>query len=120
MGDEVVALVLEGDPTGVEVQCHGGSAAIAMVVEALRERGCRLVEPDDFLRDAEPDAIRAAAWADLARASTLRTAEILLEQAQGALDRELAAIEANPEDAGRRLDDLIGRASVGEKAAEVT
>ena len=113
LGDEVVAVVLEGDPPGVEVQCHGGSAAIAMVVEALQERGCRLVEPAEFVRDAEPDPFRAAAWEDLAKASTLRTAEILLEQAQGALDREVAAIEANPEESRRRIDDLIERASVG-------
>jgi len=113
MGDEVVAVVLEGDPPGVEVQCHGGSAAIAMVVAGLQEQGCRLVEPAEFLSASEPSSFRAAAWEDLAKATTLRTAEILLEQAQGALDRAMAAIEANPTESRRRLEDLIERAGVG-------
>ncbi len=115
LGDEVVVVVLEGDPPGVEVQCHGGSAAIAMVVEALQERGCRLVEPSEFVRDIEPDPYRAVAWEDLAKASTLRTAEILLEQAQGALDREMAAIEGNPVEALPRIEALIERARFGRR-----
>lgn len=113
LGDEVVAVVLEGDPPGVEVQCHGGSAAIAMVVEALQEQGCRLVDPSEFIRDMEPNPCCAAAWEDLAKASTLRTAEILLEQAQGALDREMATIEANLADARLRIEALIDRARIG-------
>lgn len=113
MGDEVVAVVHEGEPPGVEVQCHGGSAAIAMVVEALQARGCRVVEPAEFVHDTEPNPFRAEAWEDLAKATTLRSAEILLEQGQGALDREMAAIEANPSEFRQRIDELIERAGVG-------
>ena len=40
LGDEVVAVVIEEDPPVVEIQCHGGSAAVGLVVEAL-ERGRR-------------------------------------------------------------------------------
>ncbi len=113
LGDEVVAVVLDGDPGGVDVQCHGGSAAIDLVVRALAGRGVRLVEASAFLRSAVPTPTAAEAWDDLARASTLRTAEILLEQAQGALDREVTAIAGGGEDAASRLDALIDRGRVG-------
>lgn len=113
LGDEVVAVVLDGEPGGVEVQCHGGSAAIDLVVRALAERGARLVEASEFLHAIAPTATAAEAWEDLARASTLRTAEILLEQAQGALDREVEAITAGDKAATSRLDALIARGRVG-------
>ncbi|MDG3005235.1 GTPase [Paludisphaera mucosa] len=117
LGDEVVAVVLDGDPPGVEIQCHGGSAAVEMVAEALRGRGVRLAEPTAFVDQATPSPIRAAAWMDLAGAGTLRTAEILLEQAQGALDRELvgliAGIETGSPETASRLDGLIARSRVG-------
>ena len=35
LGDEVVVVVLEEEPPAVEVQCHGGEAAVSLVVETL-------------------------------------------------------------------------------------
>ena len=61
-----------------------------MVIEALQDAGARLASPERWCEQQTESPIQAAALVDLARASTLRTAEILLEQAQGALDRELA------------------------------
>jgi len=117
LGDEVVAVVIDDQPAGVEIQCHGGSAAVAMVVEALRAEGVELVEPEAFLAASATGPIRAAAWDDLARAPTPRAAEILLEQAQGALDGAIVdlarAIEAGEPDAATRLDALIERGRVG-------
>ncbi|AMV37556.1 GTPase [Planctomyces sp. SH-PL62] len=122
LGDEVVAVVLDGEPGGVEIQCHGGSAAVAMVVDALIERGARAVEPSSFLDASTPSLIEAAAWRDLAGAGTLRTAEILLEQAQGALDREvdalLAGIAAEDPQTKSRLDALMERGRVGLRLVE--
>jgi tRNA modification GTPase len=118
LGDEVVAVVLDGEPGGVEVQCHGGSAAIEMVSQALAGRGARLVEASEFLRAAAPTATAAEAWEDLARAPTLRAAEILLEQAQGALDREVDAIAGGRADATSRLDALIDHGRVGVRLVE--
>jgi tRNA modification GTPase len=92
LGDEVVAVVIEAEPPVVEIQCHGGSAAVSLVLEALLEAGARLVEPADWAELTGESLIRAAALLDLTRAPTLRTAEILLEQAQGALDRELSRL----------------------------
>ena len=82
IGDEVVAVVLDGEPPEIEIQCHGGPAAVDLVVEALVTAGAVLVEPGAFARHASASPIRAAAMEDLAKASTLRAAEVLLEQAQ--------------------------------------
>ncbi|WP_337174270.1 GTPase [Paludisphaera sp.] len=118
LGDEVVVVILDGEPGGVEVQCHGGSAAIEMVLRALADGGARLVEPSAFLRAATPTETSAEAWEDLARARTLRAAEILLEQAQGALDREVESIANGGPDSTSRLDALIDRGRVGVRLVE--
>ncbi len=113
LGDEVVAVVLDGEPGGAEVQCHGGSAAIDLVLHALVDRGAVPAAASEFLRASAPSDTTAAAWEDLARARTLRTAEILLEQAQGALDREIAAIVMEDEINITSLDALIERGNIG-------
>jgi len=121
LGDEVVAVVFDGDPPEVEIQCHGGSAAVEMVVAALRAEGARLVDAIEYLESSESGPVRAAAWEDLARAATPRTAEVLLEQAQGALDREIDRLiarieaEAEPATAEARLDELIARGRLGSR-----
>src|SRR3954463_15064322 len=119
LGDEVVAVVLPGggDEAEVEVQCHGGASAVALVVEALVERGAERRQPVAWVRHAATSAIEAEALVDLARAPTLRTAEILLEQAQGTLAREIRVLIArlanDPDAALRDLEGLRRRASVG-------
>lgn len=120
LGDEVVAVVLDGEPGGVEVQCHGGSAAIDMVLRELADRGVRPVDASEFLRASSPKPTETAAeaWEDLARAPTLRAAEILLEQAHGAFDREVATIAGGCADAASRLDALIDRGGVGVRLIE--
>lgn len=92
-GDEVVAVRLdEGGEPVVELQCHGGVAAVESVVQALVETGARRVEPAVDLLPAGAGRIEAQAMADLAHAPTVHSAEILLEQARGALRRELNEI----------------------------
>ena len=84
LGDEVVAVVLpERDPPSVEIHCHGGAAALELVVEALQAAGATLAEPAAWAEHEAPSRIQAEALIDLAQAPTLRTAEILLEQARG-------------------------------------
>src|SRR5258708_40040711 len=39
LGDEVVAVVLDGDPAEVEVHCHGGPAPLDLVLAALEAAG---------------------------------------------------------------------------------
>jgi tRNA modification GTPase len=117
LGDEVVAIVLAGEPTEVEIQGHGGPAAIAMVMEALIEAGAEQARATAWVRHSAPSRLRGEARLDLPRSTTLRTAIHLLDQANGALDRELAgiarAVEAHPEAALDRLDALIARSEVG-------
>ena len=114
LGDEVVALVLPGDPPEVEVQGHGGPAAIALVVEALVAAGAERARASAWVRHAAGSRLRAEARLDLPHATTLRTASHLLDQANGAIDRELALIRDDPpESALTRLDILIARSEVG-------
>jgi tRNA modification GTPase len=116
-GDEVVAVVIAGDPPEVEIHCHGGPAAVALVVTALVDCGAERRQPGAWARHAAATAIEAEALVDLARAPTLRTAEILLEQAQGALAgavRELMIlIASNPVAALRDLEVLRRHAAIG-------
>ena len=122
LGDEVVAVVLGGASPEVEIQCHGGPAAVGLVVEALVARGARVETSDEWAARAYSSRLKAEAAIDLARAPTVRTAEILLDQADGALDRELSAVESllrdDPPAALAGLDALIGRAAMGLRLVE--
>ncbi|MEW4566650.1 GTPase [Tautonia sp. JC769] len=118
-GDEVVALLVDG-PGGaaeVEVQCHGGPAAVALVVAALEGIGVRRRPAGDWNSRRFGSPIRAMAFEDLSAAGTDRAARHLLAQAQGALDLELEAIRegvsVDPAGAIGRLERLIDRAEVG-------
>lgn len=111
-GDEVVALLLDDQPPTVEIHGHGGTAAMAAILASLEECGV-LIE-----RTPPPlDSIAAQAESDLARADTLRVASILLDQRDGALDRELAILKGlAAEGKGRSLvTSLLERAEVGLK-----
>jgi len=77
----------------VELHCHGGDAAVAMVENGLVELGCRVVSWRDWAVEHYRDPTVAAARAALAEACTQRTASILLDQYQGALRRALKQID---------------------------
>jgi tRNA modification GTPase len=117
LGDEVVAVVVDGPIPGVEVQCHGGPAPLALVVEALIAAGAEVAEPGDWAEAESTSRISAEAQIDLAGAPTVRTAEILLDQVRGTLDDEIRKVvdqlSADPATAATRLETLIGRAAVG-------
>ena len=121
LGDEVVAVVVEvaGRPPEVEVQCHGGPAAISLVVEALKAGGASVRSPRAWARHSAGSSLRAEASVALGSASTVRVAEILLDQAEGAFDDELRrALDATPAEAISILDALIDRARVGTRLSE--
>lgn len=81
-GDEVVLAVKATDPPAVEVHCHGGRRVVRWVVEQFLALGC-VEEEDSKPGDGDP-------WALLERATTLRTAGILLDQCHGAFARAVA------------------------------
>ena len=116
-GDEVVAVRLDTAIPSVEIQCHGGAAAVASVVAALEAAGARRWEGGELDPGSGDDPIGAQALEDLSHASTLRTAEVLLDQAQGTLRHELvrlsAELECSGESALAGLNALIRRAAVG-------
>src|SRR6516164_4599636 len=65
VGDEVVAVRLETEPPSVEIQCHGGTRAVTMVIEALQDAGARLAGPERWCEQQARSPIQAAALADL-------------------------------------------------------
>ncbi len=116
-GDEVVAMVFGAEPPEVEIHGHGGPAAVSLVVEALIAAGAERRQPIAWVRTNARSRTEAEALVELARAPTFRVAEILLEQAQGALEREFDAIDRQAETdrngAIERCERLAARASVG-------
>jgi tRNA modification GTPase len=90
-GEEIV--LRPRSAKAVELHCHGGHAAAAMIEETLRQRGCRVVAWRQWISESQPDPISAAALAALADAPTQRTAGILLDQYHGALGRAFDAIQ---------------------------
>lgn len=121
LGDEVIAVVVEGAEPEVEVHCHGGSAAVALVAEALQAAGAERRQPVAWVRHASRSAVAAEAEVDLVRAATVRTAEILLEQTQGALEDEvrrgLARLPDEPAAVVADLEELLRRAEIGLRLA---
>jgi tRNA modification GTPase len=119
LGDEVVAVVIEGEPSEVEIQCHGGSAAVALVVEALVAGGGRVRPPRAWARFSSGSALRAEAALALASAPTARVAEIMLDQLEGALDEELRRVlDVHPYEALNLIDRLIERSHIGIRLVE--
>lgn len=107
-GEEVVACRCEKDD--IELHCHGGAAAVRAIVNSLVQRGA--TESND---QSAPDSCAEQAWRQLPRALTQRTAGILLDQANGALDRELAEIAAaDALTAKQRREQLLRYALLGE------
>ena len=90
--DEVI-LSAHG-PDAFEVHTHGGRQVVDRLLRELRHRA--LVEVPD---DPEFRHLPCPAGALLPFARTVRTAAILLDQAQGAYDRAVAIVEAGGPDA---------------------
>ncbi len=116
-GDEVVALVVDcGSRVDVEIQCHGGRQAVELVASALMSAGATLREASRWAGRCSIGPIEAEAAVDLTRAATLRTAEILRDQEQGALRNALTRILdewGDPERTRRGLDELIDLGEIG-------
>jgi tRNA modification GTPase len=115
-GEEVV--VRRRSHQSVELHCHGGLAAVAMIQEALVERGGRTVAWQDWVAGCRQDPITAAARLALAEARTERAAAILLDQYRGALRNALEGIEEalrnhDAPTARRQIGTLLAHSDVG-------
>jgi tRNA modification GTPase len=115
-GDEVVVATRGGGGRPqVEVHCHGGPEVVRMICNELAAAGASSADAERFT-GVKPVAARAIA--ELARAPTLRTAAILLDQFQGAFDNAIVdiaqALAASDLSRSRRLlADLNTSAALG-------
>lgn len=115
-GEELI--VCRRGEYAVEVHCHGGMAAVRAVVERLEEAGCEPMQWQEWLRESVDDPIRAEAQIALAEAPTARTAEILLDQFDGALTRAVeqvldAAVRGDWSSSASLLDILLAHGELG-------
>lgn len=80
----------------VEINCHGGIAAVRAILELVLENGCRLAEPGEFTKRAflngRIDLTQAEAVLDIIRAKTDSALKIGIEQLKGALSEKLNEI----------------------------
>jgi tRNA modification GTPase len=119
VADEVVLAVKATEPVlWLEAHCHGGREAVRLLLDLFRQRGLQPCSWDEFLRPTEDDPLRAAATVALARAPTVRTAAILLDQYRGAFAGAIRDITASLDrgdtsGAARTLDSLARYAPPG-------
>lgn len=78
----------------VEVTCHGGPMAPALIVGAFVAEGARPAEPGEFTRRAvlngKLDLLQAEAVADLVDAASRPAQRVALDQLDGGLSRRIA------------------------------
>ena len=120
-GEEVVVAAL--GPALVEVHCHGGTAAPQAVLDSLAALGCEQLDWQAWLEATDTELVRAEAWTALAAARTERTAAILLDQYQGAIELACGEIAArlaagDSTSAGALLAELLDRARIGRHLTE--
>jgi tRNA modification GTPase len=122
-GDYREEAVLIRGADAVEVHCHGGTAAVARIVDALAAHGCEELPWTNWLEDRGNDSITVEADVALAAATTRRTAAVLLDQRNGALARVIREIRGALErgdaaDAQRSLSELMERSALGQRLTE--
>lgn len=123
-GEELVVCRRADDE--VEIHCHGGAAAVATVLDSLVEHDCRQSDWPDWIRRQSNNPIAAEAIEVLARATTRRTAAVLLDQFHGALADELERCadlleeseDASYREAETRLKSLAERSQIGRHLIE--
>jgi tRNA modification GTPase len=107
-GDTVVISArAAGAQTAVEIHSHGGPEVVRLVTDELANRGAVSECTAGFLRAAHTSRRCHQAEIELSRASTFRTAAILLDQCQGAFAGALAAIETALKTDTSRARELI-------------
>lgn len=89
-GEELVVARLSDER--VEIHCHGGSAAIAAVLDSLRAAGSTIQPWREWYVQRGGDRIQSQAAEALAGATTERTAAVLLDQFNGALSSALGDV----------------------------
>ncbi len=110
--EEVVVCLIDDET--LEIHCHGGAAAASRILADCSQAGCRVVNWNEMVRIAQ-GMLEAELLEALSRATTLRTAEILLEQSNGLLRAELESLahESEREQLVARIAALLRWADFG-------
>lgn len=114
--DDLVVYVSRsgGENATVEIHCHGGPAIAAALLDAIQNEGAKLVDWRAYLERLGVGEIAREAAEAMTRCRTERTAAILLDQYNGALEQafeEIVALE--PADRRRRIEELLRWSRVG-------
>jgi tRNA modification GTPase len=92
--DEAVLFVRQATPAvALEIHCHGGVEVVRLVQAQYRQHGVETAPWEEFERDCLP-VCQASAQQVLARAPTVRTAAVALDQWHGAFERRIEHVEA--------------------------
>jgi tRNA modification GTPase len=78
----------------VELHCHGGIMAADSILRTLECAGVMIATSADWIAREVREPIEAEAIEDLQRATTVRTARVLIDQQRGALRRSFEQIDA--------------------------
>lgn len=89
-GEDLIVCRREGE--WLEIQCHGGSASIAQILDDLCSAGCKRIDWQQWIAHRSGCPIEASAQHALAAAPTVRTATILLDQIRGTLQQSVLRI----------------------------
>jgi len=93
--DEVtISADLDQQEGWIEIHCHGGTEVVRALLEQFQATGMRAVSWQDLPPGRGKSPLQSHAELALCDALTLRTADILLWQVHGALDRALLEIRA--------------------------
>ncbi|MEW6080779.1 MAG: tRNA uridine-5-carboxymethylaminomethyl(34) synthesis GTPase MnmE [Bacillota bacterium] len=99
--DQVLLAVMRGPRTYtgedvVEFQCHGGSAVLGAVLQALASGGARVAQPGEFTRRAflngRIDLAQAEAVLDIVNARTPQGLDVAIRQVEGGLSRKVQRV----------------------------
>jgi len=117
--DEVVLSVRS--PVDLELHCHGGREVVRLLLGLFRERGLKECSWSELRRSHGMSSLQVEAGIALARATTVRTASILLDQMNGAFHAAVSAVVASLTDesclpdARTLLEELAGRTRLGRR-----
>lgn len=115
-GEQVVLHVRGCDE--VDVSCHGGVMCVEAILDDLAQHGVRPVSWPELPRPGAETTVQLEAIEALARAPTLRAANLLLDQYHGALCTAVSRMqqllrEGAAQEAASELRRLLNRSDVG-------
>lgn len=91
IGESIVAV--RRGPDRIELHCHGGQVAAFSILRALIEAGAQEITRHAWIEREVPGRTAAEATEDVLKATTVRTASILMDQVRGALDSAWSCID---------------------------